>query len=274
MSADRPRISVLMPVYNAAEYLDQAIESIVNQTFKNWQMLIADDASTDSSPEIIAAWQKRDQRIKAIFGKTNKGQAQRLNQLANRSQSEYLAIQDADDLSLANRLELQIETISQRKLDLLGTFGHRIDSQNQIIAEKQQPVTQAQIISKLSWGNPFIHTSIMIRRKVFQKQNGYSDLSHAQDYEFWSRLLLSGYRAENIPKFLVQTRQHPNQKSQTGRLKQLKTSASIAYSNYCHWHSATIGQDQFIQVYLWKHGWVESVWQLPRIYWWFLQTKI
>jgi glycosyltransferase involved in cell wall biosynthesis len=121
-----PLVTVLMTVYNAGRYLDAAIASIAAQTFRDWEFVIVDDASTDGSPEVAEAWAKRDSRIRVIRNAVNKGQTPCLNQGLREARGRWIARQDADDLSLPERLERQLAAADG--FALLGTNGWIIDA--------------------------------------------------------------------------------------------------------------------------------------------------
>ena len=108
-----PLLTVLMPVYNADKFLDESINSILSQTYSDFEMLILDDASTDNSLKIIKAYAKEDKRIKILVNKNNRGQAKCRNRLLKNSKTEFIAWMDADDISLEDRLQTQINFLKQ-----------------------------------------------------------------------------------------------------------------------------------------------------------------
>jgi glycosyltransferase involved in cell wall biosynthesis len=130
-----PLITVAMPVFNASGYLNLAIESILNQTYTNWEMIAIDDGSTDNSLAILLDYQHKDSRIKVI-SRENKGIAYTLNQCIDMAKGDYIARMDADDISLPTRLESQLSSFrADPALDLIATNAFLIDEQNKSVGE-------------------------------------------------------------------------------------------------------------------------------------------
>ena len=116
-----PILSVLMPVYNVADFLDESISSILNQTFSDFEFFILDDSSTDTSLEIIRSYAKQDKRIKVLVNKENKGEAKSRNILLKNCKTEFAALMDADDISLKNRFQIQLDYLKKHpEVDILG----------------------------------------------------------------------------------------------------------------------------------------------------------
>ena len=118
-----PLLTVLMPVYNADKFLDESINSILSQTYSEFELLILDDASTDNSLKIIKAYAKKDKRIKVLVNQKNRGEAKCRNRLLKNSKTEFIAWMDADDISLEDRLQTQIDFLKQNsKIDAVANF--------------------------------------------------------------------------------------------------------------------------------------------------------
>ena len=207
-----PEISVLLPVYNSEKYILEAINSILNQTFSNFELIIIDDGSTDTSEEIIS--KINDKRIVFEKNDTNKGLIYTLNKGIRLSRGSYIARMDADDFSVANRFEKQIlEFEKDENLVVCGsfikTFGNGTEQYISHI-----PITNAQILASIFFTCPFAHPSVMIKKEaLLQLEEAYrEDYKHSEDYDLWSRLVFVG-NSINIPEFLLNYRIHEKQVS-------------------------------------------------------------
>ncbi|MBA4241553.1 MAG: hypothetical protein C0448_12570 [Sphingobacteriaceae bacterium] len=207
-----PLISVLMPVYNGQQYLAEAIESILNQTYKHFELLLLDDGSSDNSEQIIKGF--KDARIVYVKNETNKGLIFTLNRGIGLTKGTYIARMDADDVSVASRFEKQIlEFEKDEKLVVCGsfikTFGNGAEEYISHI-----PVTNAQIMSSIFFACPFAHPSVMIKKESLLQLNEFyrEDYKHSEDYDLWSRLVFVG-NSKNIPEFLLNYRVHDKQVS-------------------------------------------------------------
>ncbi|MBK6984695.1 MAG: glycosyltransferase [Bacteroidetes bacterium] len=207
-----PLISVLMPVYNGQQYLAEAIESILKQTYKHFELLILDDGSSDNSESIIKGFE--DSRIVYIKNETNKGLIFTLNRGIGLSKGTFIARMDADDVSVSTRFEKQIlEFEKDENLVICGsfikTFGNGSEEYISHI-----PVTNAQILSSIFFVCPFAHPSVMIKKESLLQLNEFyrEDYKHSEDYDLWSRLVFLG-NSKNIPEFLLNYRIHDKQVS-------------------------------------------------------------
>ena len=177
-----PKISVIMSVYNQGQYLSQAIDSILSQTWTNFEFLIIDDASTDSTPQTLNRY--RDRRISVFTHRRQAGLAGSLNQVIKKSRGKYIARMDADDIARPNRLKLQLHFLeSHPAVVACGTGVDLINTQGQNIGRKTYP--QHITKSLLMRYNPLIHPTVMIRKAAcIYNEN----LNGAEDYDLWLRL--------------------------------------------------------------------------------------
>jgi len=207
-----------MPVYNAARHLEASVACIVAQEFSDWEMVAVDDGSTDSSPEILAAWASRDRRIRVIANSVNKGQTACLNQGLAACQGGWVARQDADDLSHPRRLGAQMDHARRQPgVVLLGTQGVLIDDVGRRIGLLDVPEDAKAVAWCAPFLNPFLHAAVMFRRDVVMAAGGYDETySIAQDYELWTRLAAE-HRTANLPGRLIQYRHTESSLSRTGR---------------------------------------------------------
>ena len=209
-----PLVSVVMPVYNAENYLGQAIESILGQTFQDFEMICVDDKSTDGSLELLHSYAQRDSRIRVLQNERNLGESASRNAGMAVASGEYIAGQDADDVSLPVRLERQVAYL-QTTPDV-GVLGAAMLLVNEYgAALRQWPVFETDVVLRclLLVTSPIPHPSVIFRRHIIQEIRGYrEDLVVAADYELWVRAA-SICKIANLPDVLVHYRQTPGQLS-------------------------------------------------------------
>ena len=183
-------VSVILPVYNAQKYLEEAIESIINQTYTNFEFIIIDDGSGDNSLNIINKYQKQDSRI-LVITRENKGLVYTLNEGINQAKGKYIARMDADDISLSNRFEKQIELLENSNIDICGCHYLLVDEYNNINGLNLTPLSHEMCFLSLASKVPFAHPSVMIRKEFLDKNNlkyGQSEHKIAEDFDLWMRM--------------------------------------------------------------------------------------
>ncbi len=193
-----PLVTVLMSVYNGEKHLAGAIESILNQTFKDFEFLIVNDGSTDSSRNIILSY--NDSRMQLIDNATNIGLTRSLNKGLELARGTYIARMDADDISLPARFEKQIAFMESNKdVAVCGTCGFYIDHHGILRGDIQMNLNYDDIYSNIFLKNQLMHGSVIFNRKVIQSLGMYDETyTNAQDYELWLRVLMNGYKIHNI----------------------------------------------------------------------------
>jgi len=199
-----PLVSVIMGVFNGEKHLREAIKSILNQTFKDFEFVIINDCSKDKTSEILRKYNQEDERIKIVNNHKNIGLTKSLNKALKITRGKYIARMDADDISYPERLEKQIDFLSNNLLyGLIGTWGHKIDKGGNVIGELKFLTKNENIRKALIKYNPFIHSSIMLRSEVFKKVGPYNkEWRFAQDYELFFRII-KYYKVANIPEILM-----------------------------------------------------------------------
>lgn len=202
-----PEITVLLCVFNGADHLNEAIDSVLRQSFKDFELLIIDDGSTDGTPDIVK--NVRDQRVRSIRHNTNRGLISRLNEGLDEAAGRYIARMDADDLCHRERLDRQFQFLeSHREVGVLGTAVRIIDSKGRGRIVYQYPEDHEVIDWVLPFVCPLAHPSIMMRRDLVRSVGGYAASAvHAEDYDLWERLL-SRTRFANLPQPLLGLRKH------------------------------------------------------------------
>jgi glycosyltransferase involved in cell wall biosynthesis len=214
-----PVVTVLMTVFNAGRFLDPSIRSIIGQTFRNFEFLIVDDASTDGSADVIEEWARKDSRIRFIPNDANKGQTPCLNQGLRLARGKWMARQDADDLSHPARLSEQFQyTTMEPEVMLLGTNGRIVDEQDRLVGLLDAPLSHECVDWTAPFLNPFMHTAVMFRTDVIRDEFGGYDESYriAQDYDLWTRVL-ARHTTANLPQRLVCYRHLESSLSKAGR---------------------------------------------------------
>jgi glycosyltransferase involved in cell wall biosynthesis len=182
-----PKVTVLMSVYNATEYLPQALKSICTQSFTDFEFLIIDDGSKEPLSNVLGA--HKDERIRMIRH-DNRGLTGSLNRGLRLARGEYVARMDADDVSVPQRLELQMaEMETDAGLDLVGSYFDVIDADNNLVERKEPYIDPIYRLWRLQFHNNYGHGSVMLRTESVIKAGMYDeDLRYAQDYDLWSRL--------------------------------------------------------------------------------------
>lgn len=198
------KISIIMGAYNAEKRISKAIQSIIDQTFDDWELIVCDDGSTDLTANVVKSYSQKDQRIKLISNKKNSGLAFSLNNCILNSTSEYIARMDDDDISFPDRLRLQYLYMENNpECSILGT-ARKIYDENGIWGEEIKPhiVTKNMIIKT----TPFIHPSVMIRRKDLIEVGMYtvSNITmRTEDIDLWIKLYTAGKIGHNLNQFLI-----------------------------------------------------------------------
>lgn len=186
-------VSVVMSIYNETETeLKQAIESILNQTYKQIEIiLIVDNPNSYEIKEILNEYRRAN--VKIIYNDKNIGLAKSLNKGINEAQGYYIARMDADDISVSNRIERQVDFMTKNDVDMVATNRIDIDEEGNITNRKGQ-LPQRDIERILTIGNFITHPTVLIKREVINKLGGYRNFSSSQDYDLWLRLVSYNYK--------------------------------------------------------------------------------
>jgi len=210
-----PAISVLMPIYNCSDYVSETIDSILNQTFTDFEFLIIDDCSTDLTADIVK--QYRDSRIKLIEKPVNTGYTDSLNLGVELAQGKYIARMDGDDIAISTRFEQQINLLESNPEVIVCGSQLKILGSDKIMLK---PESHEDILIDLLLTNPIGHPSVMIRRSVLTAFKYDKSKEPAEDYDLWTRLIWHG-KFYNIQQPLVLYRVHDGQVSTVKKQKQL-----------------------------------------------------
>ena len=212
----KPDISVIMSVYNGETYLEEAIESVRNQTFKNWELIVINDCSKDSTAQILADFALKDERIKVHTNEVNLRLPTSLNKAIALSCGKYIARMDADDICLPDRLEKQFEFMEENKdvalsscrfmtvkngVYMSGGAGGRCDS--------------AALRAMLLVANPILHPGVIAKSEVLKKYKYDTTLTCTEDLELWTRMVMENQKIEILPQCLLIYRLHDKQITST-----------------------------------------------------------
>jgi len=213
MSKD-PEVSIVMSVYNGEKYLKNSIESILDQTYKDFEFLIIDDCSSDKSADILKEYQALDRRIKLFFNRENKGLTTNLNFLIRKSKGEYIVRMDADDISFKERVEKQLHFFSKHhEIDVLGSSAIDIDENGKIIRYRSVPTSDQDIKKMILKLSPIIHPTVMFKKKSLEKINFYNEKYRtSQDLDMWFRAMSIGLKFHNLEEPLLYYRYESNYK--------------------------------------------------------------
>jgi glycosyltransferase involved in cell wall biosynthesis len=241
-------ISVIMPVYNTADFLDDSITSILTQTYSNFEFIIVDDASTDNSWKIIRSYARKDKRIRAYRNAINLGVSLTSNIAISKAKYQYIARMDSDDVSVPNRLRKQLSYLkSHPKTVIVGGQCTIIDDTNRIVGTKSFPTNFQDIYDMMFWAVPIQQGFMMINKSLLPKKfTWYSPTkTTAEEVNLFFRLLSFGEFA-NLPDNLYYYRQLI-QVSQTKSKKNINYSSkpinpSVRFSNHLYCNSINLAQ--------------------------------
>jgi len=191
---EAPVVSVLMPVCNAERFLKEAIDSVLSQIgLTNFELIIADDASTDNSRALLERYRSQDQRVRLLFNERRLGEAATRNRLISAASqtAKYIATMDADDICEPDRIAKQFEYLERNpEIGLLGSQISIIDEESRVIGRRTYLTSPAKVSKRRYIANPFAHPTVMIRANIL-REFGFYDGSRQRicDYELWMRLL-------------------------------------------------------------------------------------
>ena len=227
----KPKISVVVSIYNGSHFLEESFCSILNQTFPDFEIIAIDDCSTDNSLEILNRFKSEDNRIRIHQNQENLGLTKSLNLGLELSQGQYIARMDADDICLPKRFEKQFQTM-QGNPDL-GVCGSWINTFGSEIKQISYPSNHEDMLIELLTRSPFAHPSVMMRKSVLSslKLRYNEDFKTAQDSELWVRLSRIT-KLVNIPEVLLNYRIHDKSISLSKKLEQSEDAYKTRYMQY------------------------------------------
>ena len=215
----QPLISVVIPAYNAEQFLDETLESVLSQTYENWECIIVNDGSTDSTESVAKKWCEKDSRFR-LTNKENGGFSSARNWGIKESKAEYIAFLDADDLYMPNFLEVCLETLIKKDVDLVAPRMLSFTSVlNTIIKNKCRKDT---LYSGKEGVKFFLHKNritiaLLCKKSVLEDLGYFTWHKKAEDFHCWLKMLFAGYKIYKIDEFYAHRRIHNNSLSNTDR---------------------------------------------------------
>lgn len=194
-------VSVIIPVYNVEKYVKDAVESIQNQSYKNLEIIIIDDGSTDHTYDIVNKLAKQDNRIKLYRNEKNLKIVKTLNLGLSVANGEYIARMDGDDISALDRIERKVKFLEENEeFDLVGCGMKAIDIDGNQIGQTVHYSNQNLLLESLEYVTPVSHIWLA-RKSLYDKLNGYREMSGVEDYDFLLRMTSEGFKYTNLENY-------------------------------------------------------------------------
>lgn len=223
-----PLVSVLMPVYKTAPYLSEAMDSMLHQTFKDYELIVLDDCSPDNAEEILDAYD--DSRIVRYKGENNVGLSNVLNVGIEMARGKYIARMDSDDISLPNRLQIQVDYLeTHSEIDLVSVGMQLFGAKESVWIRERNP---EKVKIEALFHSPVLHASSMWRKDSFERHGlrFRQEMVPAEDYDLWTRAMLKGLKLVNLPEVLYEYRIHEAQATvQTDKTAAKSREVQMAY---------------------------------------------
>lgn len=224
--SNTPLISVVLPVYNGEKYLIEAIESILAQTFRDFELIMIDDGSTDGSLHLMRKYEENDARVRVVE-RENRGLAITLNDSIDIARGEWLARMDQDDIALPYRFERQLAWLKETGADISGSWVQRFGSSDKRVVRLRQ--TDEAIKMEMLFCSPFAHPTVMMRTALVKHLRYDSAWEKAEDYDLWERAAEAGWKMTNVPEVLLQYRVHESQISTVTLVRQQQLALLIRH---------------------------------------------
>jgi glycosyltransferase involved in cell wall biosynthesis len=219
-----PVISVVLPVYNGEKYVAEAIDSILSQTFTDFELIIINDGSTDNSLEVLEAYQKYDARIRLI-SRENKGLVATLNEGIDLAKGVWLARMDQDDITMPHRFEKQLQHLATTGADICGSWIAFFGGGDRPV--RKHPWTDRGIKAEMLFCPAFAHPTVMMKTALVKLEYYDSAWEKAEDYDLWERAVRAGWLMANVPEVLLYYRLHEQQISAITVIEQQRQSQKI-----------------------------------------------
>ena len=268
-----PQISLIMSVYNGEDYLVEAIDSVLKQSFTNWELIVINDCSTDSTPEILSQYASRDARVRVYTNEVNLRLPSSLNKAMTYAQGKYIARMDADDICLPDRLEKQYAFMEEHPEVALSSCRF-MTLKNGVIASGGcgGKCDQDSVKALLLVTNPILHPGIIAKAEIIKAMGYDKTFTCTEDMELWTRFVMAGHKVEILPEYLMIYRLHDKQITATTLDRQHKEVIAIQkiyYGRFLEEMSAQQAQYYITGIYFRKNAdvrqfcdfckWIKSV---------------
>lgn len=207
--SNAPLVSVLMPAYNSEKYIAQSIQSILNQTFTDFELCIINDGSTDGTAAVIDKFD--DPRIIKTHRSQNGGLVATRNALIDQARGRYIAYLDNDDVAFPDRLKKQFNFLEAGKADICSGAYQTFNEETGEHKNSKEPYSDADIKALITVYCPLCNPAVMGRAEIFKRFKYHPGNDHAEDYSLWQEIALAGYRMANLKDKLITYRIHPKQ---------------------------------------------------------------
>lgn len=201
-------VSVVLPVYNGEKFIAEAIQSILCQSYKNFEFIIIDDGSTDETLRILREFKGKDSRIHLV-SRENKGLVATLNEGIDLACGKWIARMDADDIALPQRFERQLQWLGETGADICGAWVNLFGTADKRVL--RHPQSDDAIKVELLFGTPFAHPSVIMKTDLVRKLRYDKAWEKAEDYDLWERAARQGWKMTNVQEVLLLYRQHATQ---------------------------------------------------------------
>lgn len=239
-------VSIIMGVYNCEATLSQAIDSIINQTYKNWELIICDDGSSDETFDIAKQYEKKYSNIHVCQNSMNQGLNETLNKCLAYAKGKYIARMDGDDISLPTRLEKEINFLKNNpQYSIVSTPMIYFDENGDFGKSTMINIPTKYDVIK---GTPFCHAPCMVKKEAYAIVNGYSTNKktlRVEDYDLWVRMLSLGYKGYNLDECLYKMRDDRNAYNR----RKFKYRINESYVKYKAYKSLELPKRYFIYVF-------------------------
>lgn len=224
-------VSVIMPTYNVAPYIEEAVNSILNQTYSNIELIIVDDCSTDGTYNILTELSNKDSRIVLYRNSENKKICATLNKAFSLSKGEYIVRMDGDDISTSDRVQVLVDYMRYHpEIDLSGSQVISINEKGDVISLKQY-LRYPEYIKKGNRVSPAVSHIWIAKRLVYDTLRGYRNVPYAEDYDFLLRGEKHGFKYANVENYLYKVRIREGNTGTTNGLKQRKAKEYVRHIN-------------------------------------------
>ncbi|QRQ61295.1 glycosyltransferase family 2 protein [Sphingobacterium multivorum] len=225
-------LTIVMPAYNAAKYINETLKSFIDQTFTDWKLIIINDASTDNTQQIVEEWKNKDSRIQLINNEINLRITKTMNKGIQFVESPFFARVDSDDILLPHHFEYLISYLNQNaNVDICGSQVITIDGQGNFRRKWNYEIESDWIEQSAIFACPFLQSSVVMRTEVIKGLNGYrEEMELIEDYELWIRSLKS-YKAASLDLYTVKYRIHDHNISENNKSKMLLLLESMYHEN-------------------------------------------